>query len=209
MVTFVFVLIACGLSVVQTMHIKGEFNTNDFYKYLTRFGFKATDIHNVQRTQGFIYGNVTHKYDSTLSNRSLTLIILDKKSFYEFHKKHTILPRQYACQMMFNERLTMNLFNLNCNLNGTLDYTRRVPCTRNDVCTDHQNNSASPAKLASPINNYQFTIKLNYINEAQFFYVSLVACDLDKDYCQWTNSFGDSGDTVDYSIYLTNGKNLN
>jgi hypothetical protein len=193
--------------VVVTLHIQGEFHTNDFYKYLTRFGFKATDLHNVENTQGFIYGNVTFKNEIS-SNKSLTLIILDKKSFSDFYKKHTFMPRVYACEMMFSEHLITNLYNFDCNSNGTFDYTRRVPCNRNDVCIDHhsENTTQNTDKLPIPMQNYQFTIRLNFLNEAKFFYLSLVTCDLDKKQCRWNNTFDGINEKIEYSIYLTNGK---
>ncbi len=204
-IIFAFVFIGILSNTVVALHIKGEFNTNQFYKYLTRFGFKATDVHNVENTQGFIYGNVTFK-NSNLSNQSLTLIILDKKNFNDFHKKQTILPRLYACQMMFNERLAVNLFNFDCNLNGTFDYTRRIPCPRNELCPDHHSSFTSIEKLPTPLDGSQFTIRLNHLNEAKFFYLSLVTCDLSRNQCKWANTFEHTNDIIEYSIYLTNGK---
>jgi len=47
----------------QSLHIEGEFQTADFFLFLSKFGFQKTEFLNNNLTHGYIYGNVTDLVD--------------------------------------------------------------------------------------------------------------------------------------------------
>ena len=57
-------LVAYGLLVfcschVDTLRVTGTYRSDEFFRFLGKFGFQMTDQHNVNETQGFIFGNIT------------------------------------------------------------------------------------------------------------------------------------------------------
>jgi hypothetical protein len=60
--TFIYyeiVIIFFFVEFCSSLHLKGTFDTNELFKFLTRFGFQSTNMHNQYSTQGHIYGNIT------------------------------------------------------------------------------------------------------------------------------------------------------
>lgn len=225
-----FIMLQIQFKTIESLHLKGKFKANEFFKFLTRFGFQSTDTHNEELTQGYIYGEVrlsssspslssmtttttkSNNYKDISNSRGLlTLIILEKNEFLELYKKRHIKPRDYACSIMF-DKLSKGAYDSTCNKNATFDLYRKVPCqydsnSKMDVCVNQYKQNDYLIKGS------QFTFKISDSNEAKFLYLSIVACERDNLTCSWYgsidesefNSKNDINYEIDYSIYLTNG----
>lgn len=160
------------------LHLTGTFRTGEFFKFLTRFGFQATDMHDVYATRGYIYGNITlhGQPDRPVAHGSqIMLTVMDVNYFSDYYQRRRIIPRSMACPMMF-EKIEKVAYFFECNENGTQDFIRRVPCPLNGVCVDEDN-------IHNVMNGFQFTFKIQDTNQPRFWYISLVSCVRDK--CIW------------------------
>ncbi len=208
----------------ECLHLKGTFKTDEFFKFLTRFGSQTTDMHDRYSTRAYIYGNIslidTRNFNLSLKEQMpqdllIMLTVMDYNYFNEFYNKHRITPKSVGCSMMF-EKIDKTAYFYECNEKGTQDFIRRVPCQQNNFCVDEDNK-------INVIPNHQFTFKIEDINQPRFWYISLVACTKNLQTCQWkylgdinsnetsvaTNrkigSFNPISYTIAYDIWLVNG----
>ena len=105
---------------ISGLHLVGEWNTSDFYKFLIKFGFQKTDKDDV-KTQGYIYGNVT--VEGKESDMEVALVVLDSEYFLEFLNNRLIIPKTNACSKMFS-KIEHLLWDKNCNIMGKEDFVR-------------------------------------------------------------------------------------
>ena len=186
---FLFILCSSCIKSAESLHLKGTFNTNDYFKFLTRFGMQSTDSHFQKETQGYIYGNITLLNSENVNlidnatkqlppNTLIMLTLLDYNYFSEYYAKRLIKPETTACSMMF-EKIAKVAYFYECNekTNG-LDFIRRVPCGYSKLCVDEDD-------VNNVITNFQFTFRTNDLNQPRFWYISLVACVRDTQTCQW------------------------
>jgi hypothetical protein len=210
----VFIILAALTARHRTtaLHLRGTFNTNDFFLFLTRFGIQPTDLHDGRDTKGYIYGNITildnarnvniSTDGALLENQLIMLTVMDKNYFVDYYNTR-IMPRFVACPKMF-ENIDKTAYFFECNENGRQDFVRRVPCPRDRACLDEDNQK-------NLIPGFQFTYKIQDSNQARFWYISLVACTRDK--CTWRDLntvYNQSiatpvSYTVAYDIWLVNG----
>lgn len=215
-------LILINLNATNCLHLKGTFNTNDFYKFLTRFGIQSTDTHDASSTLGYIYGNISIVNTVNLNltqnqlppNLQIMLTVMDYNYFIDYYNNRRIMPRSVACPMMF-EKIDKTAYFYGCNEKGKQDFIRRVPCPENKLCIDEDNQK-------NVIEGHQFTYKIQDSNQARFWYISLVACV--RDQCEWKylndlnnhkseyttgspsiNNLPNPSYTVAYDIWLVNG----
>lgn len=104
------------------LHLKGTFRTDEFFKFVTRFGFQKTDQHNAPITTGYIYGNFslikTPGMNGTVPVDSLiTLAVMDYNYFIDYYNKRRIIPRSAACSLMF-ESINKIAYFFECNEDG-------------------------------------------------------------------------------------------
>ncbi len=195
----------------KAIHITGNFKTNQFFKFITRFGFQPTDLHDTNSTQGYIYGNVTIKEKDYFQNYTtnemplITLAILDYKHFIDYYNKRLIRPRSDACSLMF-EHINVMAYFYECNEQGKEDFIRRIPCN-DKYCPEEDKNSVING-------NHQFTFKIRDYNQARFWYLTIVSCTRNLKGCEWKYlgdyNLNDSillipGYTIEYDIWLVNG----
>lgn len=69
------------LSLTAAVNIEGQFDTDDFYLFLNKFGFQKSSEIDQKSTFGYIFGNITAKDLPP----SLTLAVLDRHHFLEFY----------------------------------------------------------------------------------------------------------------------------
>jgi hypothetical protein len=103
----------------SSTHISGTFNTNDFFKFLIKFGFQKTEQHKQKDSYGYIFGNITSR---TNFSQSITLAVLDRGHFLEYYGNREIRNKKVACAMMF-KTLNQSSYDVKCNDNGQ-DYLR-------------------------------------------------------------------------------------
>lgn len=179
------------------LHLSGSWNSNDFYVFLAKFGFQKTDPKELEKTQGFIYGNITARRKNDNRTNLMTLVVVDSEYFLEFYGNST-LPAAHACPVMFNKLDTI-AFDFICKPNGMEDFLRKIPCPNNKLCVDEDD----PHNV---VPGFQFTYKVRDVQRPRFWYLSFVACgrDTSKRKCEWQSN-KDLDLTIDYDIWLVNG----
>ena len=111
LVCFVFVF---QLEIVRCTHISGTFETNEFFRFLNKFGFQKTDQHRQKETYGYIFGNITSKTNLSVP---VTLAVLDRDHFLEYYSNRGVRDKSRACAMMFRT-LNQSSYDSKCNEEG-------------------------------------------------------------------------------------------
>ncbi|KAL0831433.1 hypothetical protein ABMA28_002236 [Loxostege sticticalis] len=198
----VLILFCFVFLVVSSTHIKGTFSTDEFFKFLVKFGFQKTDIHYQKETYGYIFGNITSNQQFKYP---ITFAVLDGKHFINYYKNRDIQNKELACQLMF-QNLNSSAYHPKCNANGQ-DLFRRIPCPKGELCIDED----TPWNV---IKKNQFTYVIQNTGQPKFWYVSMVACYLDEVNCTWhhyspppskNGKAPDTPQTIQYDFWLVNG----
>ncbi|CAF3672795.1 unnamed protein product [Rotaria sp. Silwood1] len=180
-------------SFIFALHLHGHYSTKEFFRLLTKFGIQKTDQHRPDDTFGYIYGNIT--LDCPINNCSLTktilFLILDYDYFLPLYKKQ----RMQSCSDMMKQIQTI-AFHRQCNVDGTEDFWRHIPCQQDQLCSDED----QPHNV---IHNQQFTFKIRDINQPRFWYLSLISCYWDPTTCHWEKV--DDNIQINYDIWIVNG----
>ncbi|XP_049792786.1 integral membrane protein GPR180 [Schistocerca nitens] len=177
---------SCGL------HVKGTWNTKEYFKFLVKYGIQKTDMHNQRDTSGYIFGNITSK--NNFSN-PVTLAVLDRNYFLEYYGNRSIENKDVACTRMFN-KINKSAFDSVCNNDGKNDFLRKVPCPENSLCKDED----APWNV---IKGNQLTFVIEDLKQPRFWYISLVACYRNLTTCTW-HHFPEEAE-LEYDLWLVNG----
>lgn len=160
-----FFLFCCA----DSLHLKGNFNTRDFFVFLAKFGFQKTDHHDHINTLGFIYGNITSR--ENVKHRA-TFVVVDRQYFVDYYRKSRSEVRfknqfnlDRICTNMF-EKIDIVAFDRNCKVNGTEDFLRNVPCALGELCEDED----TPEHV---VNGHQFTYAVQDNNQARYILISM------------------------------------
>lgn len=130
---FSVILVSC-LVLSDCTHLKGTFRTDEFFKFLIKFGFQKTDRHQPDLTHGYIFGNITSNSRFPVP---VTLAVLDRYHFLEFYKNShsdNVFNKDQICKQMFR-RLNFTAYDSKCSPKGK-DYLRRIPCPKGKLCID-------------------------------------------------------------------------
>lgn len=100
----------------ESTHVTGTFNTNEFFRFLIKFGFQQTDRHRQRESYGYIFGNVTSQSNLS-SSKLITFAVLDRNHFLEYYGNRTLEDKNTACSRMFNT-LNQSSYDSQCNVNG-------------------------------------------------------------------------------------------
>ncbi|XP_073812098.1 transmembrane protein 145 [Musca autumnalis] len=191
--------------VVDSTHLQGSFDTQDFFKFLVKFGFQKAESHRPQDSFGYIYGNITSDKDF---HQPLTLAVLDKSTFVDFYNNRSlsVYGRELACQHMF-KNIQYLAYDPDCNVHGKRDFLRRVPCPKGQLCLDED----APSNVVA---GHQFTYVISEVSQPRFWYVALVACYRNRTTCQWhaydtltapASFLNNSISVLQYDIHVVNG----
>lgn len=142
---FLFLLFCSLFLCASSAHVKGQFSTQEFFKFLVKFGFQKTDIHYQKETYGYIFGNIT---SNGQFKYPITFAVLDRRHFIHYYKNRDIIDKELACQVMF-QNLNTSAYHPKCNSCGQ-DLFRRIPCSNGKLCIDED----TPWNV---IKNNQFT----------------------------------------------------
>ncbi|XP_018579615.1 integral membrane protein GPR180 [Anoplophora glabripennis] len=187
------VLLYCLFQECQCTHLKGTFKSNEFFKFLIKFGFQKTDRHQADATHGYIFGNITSKHHFP---DSITLAVLDRLYFLEYYKNRFVNDKHQACNLMFGN-LNTTAFDPKCSPKGK-DYLRKIPCPKGELCENEDN----PWNV---VKNHQFTYVIQDFKQPSFWYVSMVACYHNSTSCQWRYYESHTPYEIEYDIWLVNG----
>lgn len=128
------VLFYCLFKKCQCTHLQGTFKSNEFFKFLIKFGFQKTDRHQAEATHGYIFGNITSKHEFTVP---ITFAVLDRSYFLEFYNNRVINNKNEACKHMFST-LNTRAYDPKCSQKGK-DYLRKIPCHKGKLCINEDN----------------------------------------------------------------------
>ena len=117
---------------INTLRVKGSWHSKHFFKFVAKFGFQQTNLDDKANTQGYIYGNVTARDNST---STLTLVVVDSEYFLQYYGNHTTKPYSTACPAMFT-KIDHIAWDQKCNDQGQQDFIRHIPCPHNELCAD-------------------------------------------------------------------------
>ena len=131
---------------VDSVHLKGRWQTSRFFKFLAKFGFQQTNMHDKENTQGYIYGNITSPNNVTMD---VQLVLVDSEYFLEYYGNVTTANKNKACPAMFHKIDTI-AWDYDCNPQGREDFLRRIPCPKGHLCKDED----SPERV---VRGMQFT----------------------------------------------------
>lgn len=136
-------------------HISGTFRTGAFFKLLAKFGFQKTERHSQRDSYGYIFGNITAKETFPVP---ITFAVLDKYNFVQLYGNRSYINRDLACERMFAS-VDQVAFDQQCHAhNNYTEYLRRIPCARNQLCTDE----TTPSNV---IPGHQFTYVISNLNQ--------------------------------------------
>ncbi|CAH0389026.1 unnamed protein product [Bemisia tabaci] len=186
-----FCLCVSLIGTINGVHVKGDWNTQDFFLFLSKFGVQKTDSQHPDESSGFIYGNVS---SSETFSVPITLALLDREYFLEYYGNRTVADKEQACKLMFH-KVNQTAFDKVCNKRGA-DYLRRVPCPAGQLCIDED-----PSSYV--VKDSQLTFKISRQQQPRFWYVSLVACYFNRTSCTW-HHFKENK-KLHYDLWLVNG----
>lgn len=149
-----FVILIDSIVLHNATHISGTFNTNDFFKLLAKFGFQKTERHSQRDSYGYIYGNITSTEQFPVP---VTFAVLDKNNFLPLYGNRSFINRDAACRRMF-ATADQYAFDRTCHPTFPLDFLRRVPCERNQLCRDEDTST-------NVIPGHQFTYVISNLNQ--------------------------------------------
>lgn len=140
----IFLFVQC-VEIHQCTHLKGTFNSKEFFKFLIKFGFQKTDRHSPDTSHGYIFGNITTNHHFPVP---VTFAVLDRSYFIDYYKNRVIYDKDEACKRMFG-KLNKRAYDPHCSHDGR-DYLRRIPCPKGQLCVDEDNQW-------NVVKNHQFT----------------------------------------------------
>lgn len=127
-------LIALTSPAAECLHLTGTWNGLDFFRFLARFGFQQTNMHDSLETQGYIYGNVS-AVDGSNATRRLMLVVVDTEHFLYYFGNRSHVQHTNSCDLMFKKIDTI-AWDGDCHQDGKEDFLRGVPCARGSVCIE-------------------------------------------------------------------------
>ncbi len=148
------------LTLVNSLHLKGSWRSRDFFRFLSKFGFQQTNLHDKVNTQGYIYGNITSPAYSNLTT-DLTFVVVDSEYFLEYYSNRTVIPHAKACPAMFSKIDTI-AWDYPCNPDGREDFLRKIPCPHGQLCVDED----MPKRV---VDGYQFTYAVQDTTQPRYF----------------------------------------
>ncbi|VDL70959.1 unnamed protein product [Nippostrongylus brasiliensis] len=192
-VPFTIIVLFLHSALINGVRVKGTWDSNEQrVRVITKFGFQQTSALDRKNTRGFVFGNVTAR-DATNVTGQFLFALVPHKLIGSFHSKS-----QYAmsCGTML-QNLSKLGFESRCLADGHRgDMFRWVPCPKGQLCHEEDDPRAVVPQC-------QLTMQVEEPSTAEYWYIVMVACKLDKT-CNWTHS--DSRMAVDYDIWLTNGR---
>ncbi|XP_022242970.1 uncharacterized protein LOC106460515 isoform X2 [Limulus polyphemus] len=182
------------------LRVKGTWDTNNFFHFLSKFGFQKTNLHDRANSLGYIYGNISTGINNASNysgNSYATLVVVDKQFFIEYYGNRSLSNKTEACQKMF-QKINTIAYDSECNDVGSEDFLRHIPCPKDKLCEEED-----VAERVVP--GHQLTYAVQNSNQPRFWYVSLVACHRTPNVCDWRESTQDSRAAMEYDVWLVNG----
>ncbi|XP_076305830.1 transmembrane protein 145-like [Tachypleus tridentatus] len=194
------IILLVVFSCAELLRVKGTWDTNNFFIFLSKFGFQKTNLHDRANSLGYIYGNISTNINNASNysgNSYATLVVVDKQFFIEYYGNRSLSNKTEACQKMF-QKINTIAYDSECNDVGSEDFLRHIPCPKDKLCEEED-----VAERVVP--GHQLTYAVQNSNQPRFWYVSLVACHRTPNVCEWRESTQDSRAAIEYDVWLVNG----
>lgn len=133
-------LLFSNLMFVHNAHVKGSWNTHEFFKFIIKFGFRQSDIHKLHPA-GFVHGMIS---SNTHNGEKITFSVLNDENFSHYYSQRHIEDKELACKKMF-ENITVNICGDKC-------------CNKGDEFLSGikgKNGGGNAMKVVYEIKNYQ------------------------------------------------------
>ncbi|KAB7501553.1 Integral membrane protein [Armadillidium nasatum] len=196
----IIILILSFLNKSGALHTTGVWKSKDeFFHFITKFGFQKTNQHELEASEGYIFGNITSLLKSNSHSQIYgTLALLPRQFFVPFYKNRSLSlfeNADIACQSMF-KNIDSESYDAQCHDTGREDFLRKVPCPVGKLCVDEDNPN-------NVIKGMQLTYTVQDINNPRFWYLSFVACRRNKS-CIW--EYVKEPLEVKYDLNIVNGR---
>lgn len=195
---FLFLLITFSkcVEICLSLKIDGRWSNDDqFYSVVAKFGFQKTDPYQLNRTRGYIFGNITS--DGALgSSPKATLVLANRPHFRQMYEILTAFDSDSEAKCARVMLIVAQMaFDSRCYPNGNQDILRTVPCPKGKLCDEEDD----PTMV---FKGNQLTYRVQDKAQARFWYLLIIDCHLDSA-CNWTKTNGSV--TVNYFLSLVNG----
>ncbi|VDO93488.1 unnamed protein product [Soboliphyme baturini] len=190
-----FGIVAMLLGVCLSLNVKGAIRNNNRapFKLLSKFAFQKTDPADVERTSGFIFGNVTSDVPLMSSNTSGSyFVLMDSSNYWAMAKIKNY--EDEVCESIL-AGVSKTGFDRRCFPHGVQDFFRRVPCEKGKLCDEEDDPS-------NVIACHQFTFRVQDTLRPRFWYLLFVDCYLNST-CRWVRNR--DRPSLRYDIWLVNG----
>ncbi|RXG73271.1 Integral membrane protein [Armadillidium vulgare] len=196
----IIILILSFVNKSSALHTTGVWKSKDeFFHFITKFGFQKTNQHELEASEGYIFGNITSLLKSNSHSQIYgTLVLLPRQFFVPFYKNRSLSlfeNADIACQSMF-KNIDSESYDAQCHDTGREDFLRKVPCPVGKLCVDEDNPN-------NVIKGMQLTYTVQDINNPRFWYLSFVACRRNKS-CIW--EYVKEPLEVKYDLNIVNGR---
>ncbi|OQR68919.1 hypothetical protein BIW11_01935 [Tropilaelaps mercedesae] len=222
-------LLSTNILSTDGLHLRGQFESREFFKLLAKFGFEKTDNHDHVNTLGYIYGNVTGRtsepaliqWGSTPPNGStapaskgargvgLSPHALANNTATTPGATLVVVEREHFFALWGNRTLLHDACTAMFSQLQRDAFDRQ--CNPNGTRDFLRTLPCLRGRLcvdedtpSRVLKHSQFTYTVCDMHTPRFWYVTLVACYRDRRNCTWRSS-ADDHLTLDYDIYLVNG----
>ena len=145
----------------DSLHLEGVWHSEEeFFKFLTRFGFQQTFDDDKSNTEGYIYGNITLLEPHNDTRPTSELVVVDSEYFLDFYGNKNV--ESGVCPAMFR-KIDTKAWDPICNPlpGGKEDFLRPLPCPVGLPCIN-----GTQADWLIP--GYQFTYKVDDILKPRY-----------------------------------------
>ncbi|KAK2180595.1 hypothetical protein NP493_437g05034 [Ridgeia piscesae] len=143
----------------DSLHLEGVWNSEEeFFKFLTRFGFQQTFDDDKSNTEGYIYGNITLLDPQNDTRPTSEFVVVDSEYFLDYYGNKD--GESGVCPAMFR-KIDTKAWDPICNPGGKEDFLRPLPCPVGLPCIN-----GTQADWLIP--GYQFTYKVDDILKPRY-----------------------------------------
>ena len=103
--TYLAFILTQTLTLIPKTHsltLNGDWDTDEFFLFLAKFGFQKTTPQEKELTEGYIFGNIS-SFSASKPDTWATLVLLPRQYFVDFYRNRTWAKTDpnKACQLMF------------------------------------------------------------------------------------------------------------
>lgn len=131
---------------VSSLTVSGVWSPRDFLRVVARFGFLKSDVHHKDKTDGYIFGNITSALPIPMGrniSQKATLMLVDRSIFIKMVGEKELDSGKLTCQtfsLMDQVSSDQKCHNQSYDSNKK-DLIRYVPCPSGGLCSGAKNST--------------------------------------------------------------------